>query len=734
MTDEQWQRAWQLFEAADDVSPENRQSFLSEQTADPVVRDAVFAMLERSSPADNLDRIGQKAGQYLITGRLGQGGMGEVYAARDTGLSRSVAMKFVASSRLGAASSVERLVREAKAVSALNHPNIVTVYEVIHSTSQLAIVMELVDGMPLPSTLRHAAAGRSSAPCGRADRQSARRRPYARHRPPRHQTRKPDDPARWRREGGRFRPRARHGLGRFDFGGRRRHAARYVARAVARRAAVGAQRHLLLGVVLYELATGTHPFQSGSIFELSTPCCTSILPPHRRGMRSRLPRSTTHPAHAGQRSAKRPAAADVAKAFELAPSRGGPYRSPPRRAPGVETSRGPPPTALLACGLALALWAPWRTSRVSTDRPSCSSISMSPMRSRNSPSRRMDLRWSMSAATSSYFAASIAQMPRRSPAPRVVLRFFSPTASGSRSSPPANCEDRGKWRRSCDHLRRAVGARRKLGEDGQICRCAEQYRRPLPSVGRGRHFASGDATGRNLAESPAHRWPQSTGEKASCSPPRWRAARWLLRIVPRGAARQTVVETPRTATFGSDTWSTSRAEALRRASTLIACEVSGPRCSLPIALRPTLSAAPLKHRPPAPSASPRRSGTPIARSPGSTRQAACRPIRTGPSHAAPFSDRNRLRASGGARRAAGHLDRGRRRANHETPHVRCRIAAPSCWTPTVSSSCSAPASALAWARSDGSGKIGGPICRSRSAALLLLARRQVAALRRQRLN
>jgi len=90
-----------------------------------------------------------RVGRYLITGVLGHGGMGEVYAAQDTELSRAVALKFVRAELFEAGTGAERCVREAKAASALNHPNIVTVYEVIHTEAALAIAMELVEGVNL---------------------------------------------------------------------------------------------------------------------------------------------------------------------------------------------------------------------------------------------------------------------------------------------------------------------------------------------------------------------------------------------------------------------------------------------------------------------------------------------------------------------------------------------------------------------------------------------------------
>jgi serine/threonine protein kinase len=107
----------------------------------------VLAMLDKSPATQTfhrtgLNEIGQKLGRYKLTSLLGQGGMGEVYAARDPELNRAVAVKLLAGSALGLVSppagparNVDRFIGEAKAASALNHPNIVTIYEVLHAPS-----------------------------------------------------------------------------------------------------------------------------------------------------------------------------------------------------------------------------------------------------------------------------------------------------------------------------------------------------------------------------------------------------------------------------------------------------------------------------------------------------------------------------------------------------------------------------------------------------------------------
>ena len=135
-----------------------------------------------------------RLGSYEILSPLGAGGMGEVYRARHVKLRREAAIKVLPSEFASDPERLRRFEREARAASALNHPAIVTIYDIDEHEGTTYIAMELVEG----DTLRRRLAERlldteEALRLATSDRRRSRPRPRRGHRPPRSQARERDD-------------------------------------------------------------------------------------------------------------------------------------------------------------------------------------------------------------------------------------------------------------------------------------------------------------------------------------------------------------------------------------------------------------------------------------------------------------------------------------------------------------------------------------------------------------
>jgi hypothetical protein len=172
MKAERWKRVEDLFERAQELPADKRGAFLVEACpGDDDLRAEVESLLRAAgsggavvdgSPLSSiLERApalktGDKLGNFQIVGWLGRGGMGEVYRARDLRLRREVAIKTLPPAWAGDRDRSARLEHEARAASALNHPNIVSVYDIGQEGDVSFIVSELVEGETLARFIERA--------------------------------------------------------------------------------------------------------------------------------------------------------------------------------------------------------------------------------------------------------------------------------------------------------------------------------------------------------------------------------------------------------------------------------------------------------------------------------------------------------------------------------------------------------------------------------------------------
>jgi serine/threonine protein kinase/Tfp pilus assembly protein PilF len=171
MITERWRQIETLFHAAHQKTAEERTRLLDEAcTTDPALRREVESLLANEDlasgflesapgvtapyPAREIVAAGTAIGRYIVGELLGEGGMGEVYQAHDNRLDRHVAIKFLPRAMAEDSVALERFEREARAASALNHPNICTVhdvgeYRVGDNRGRPFLVMELLEGQSL---------------------------------------------------------------------------------------------------------------------------------------------------------------------------------------------------------------------------------------------------------------------------------------------------------------------------------------------------------------------------------------------------------------------------------------------------------------------------------------------------------------------------------------------------------------------------------------------------------
>jgi serine/threonine protein kinase len=169
---ERWQLLKEIFDAALDKDASERHAFLDEACrSDPELRKEVEALLKSHGNDSFLEKpayaavpelfesetgdalIGSQLGAYVITRKIGHGGMGIVYLARDTKLDRPVALKMLAPRYTRDSQQRERLKREARAAARLSHPGIATIYSLEEFGDDLCMVSEYVPGSTLHQVL-----------------------------------------------------------------------------------------------------------------------------------------------------------------------------------------------------------------------------------------------------------------------------------------------------------------------------------------------------------------------------------------------------------------------------------------------------------------------------------------------------------------------------------------------------------------------------------------------------
>jgi eukaryotic-like serine/threonine-protein kinase len=167
MTPERWQQLKQIFQSALERKPAERSAFLNQACAgDSALRSEVESLISSHDQAgDSIEAmaaeaatemlengraiVGKQIGRYQVLSFIGRGGMGEVFLAQDTNLGRKVALKLLRAEFTGDQGRLRRFQQEARAASALNHPNILTIYEIGSENSTHFMTTEYVEGETL---------------------------------------------------------------------------------------------------------------------------------------------------------------------------------------------------------------------------------------------------------------------------------------------------------------------------------------------------------------------------------------------------------------------------------------------------------------------------------------------------------------------------------------------------------------------------------------------------------
>src|SRR5437764_2660119 len=175
MKPDRWKQVNDLFQSAVERAPGERAPFLDKSCyGDEGMRREVESLLTSHERAENFielpafevapelvtnDRagamVGELVGHYRVESLIGVGGMGEVFLARDERLERKVALKFLPERLTAEKMQLSRFQSEARAASALNHPNILTVYEIGTEGDRHFIATEFIEGVTLRASLAH---------------------------------------------------------------------------------------------------------------------------------------------------------------------------------------------------------------------------------------------------------------------------------------------------------------------------------------------------------------------------------------------------------------------------------------------------------------------------------------------------------------------------------------------------------------------------------------------------